>query len=207
VDDARLVGGVEPGRELVEDLQGLAQGQAALLVHVGAQVAALEELHDQVQPPVGERAEVEDLHDVGVVYAVDRPGLGEEPGGHVRVRRELVVEDLDRDLAADLRVLAEEDLAHGPGPHHVTDVVVPDRLADERVLVIHEAVFQAALLRGARTLKKVRDWRREIKLTCDGQVRGRLDFQRGPEPAHAPASRFNPQSTLRRVHGDGDGPQ
>ncbi len=145
MDDAGLVGGLESGGELVEDLEGLTQGEPPLLVHVGPQVAPLEELHDQVQSPVGERAEVEHLHDVGVVDAVDRAGLGEEPRGHVRVRGELVVEHLHGDLAADLGVLPHENLAHGTGAHQILDVVVADGAADQGVPVIRESIVQGAL--------------------------------------------------------------
>ena len=61
---------------------------------------ALEQLHREVEPAVGRAAEVVDLDDVLVVDLGDRRRLAPEPLDREVVARQLGVEHLDRDLAA-----------------------------------------------------------------------------------------------------------
>ena len=77
---------------------------------------ALEELHREEQPPVVGAPEVEDLDDVLVVDLGDRGGLAAEALDGEVVARQLVVEHLDRDLAAQRDVLGAVDRAGGAWP-------------------------------------------------------------------------------------------
>ena len=57
-------------------------------------------------------------------------GLSLEPGEPVRVRCEGVGEDLQRDLAAQLRVGGLPDLSHAAFPEESSDVVAAEAGAD-----------------------------------------------------------------------------
>ncbi len=74
---------------------------------------ALEQLHHVVVPPVVERAEAEDVDDVAVPNAVDRPRLLDEARDRGRVVRKRPVQHLDRRRFADERV---GDAVHPPEP-------------------------------------------------------------------------------------------
>ena len=64
--------------------------------------------------------------DVRVVEAGEDLRLPLEPGEPIRVRREGVREDLQRDLAIELRVGGLPDLAHAAFPEEGGNVVVPE---------------------------------------------------------------------------------
>ena len=102
---------------------------------------ALEQLHRQVQPIVRGAAEVVDLDDVLVVELGDRGRLAPEPLDREVVARQLVVEDLDRDLAPERDVLGAID---GPGsalPDDVEDLeAVAEELADQRIASISPCI-------------------------------------------------------------------
>ena len=101
VDDAV---GVARG-ERVGDLRG-EQGRAdrregAVLPEVAVQVGALDQVHDERQQ-VALDDQVADPHDVGVGQAQQDGALAQEAHHDVRVVRELLLEDLDRDGLAGL---------------------------------------------------------------------------------------------------------
>jgi hypothetical protein len=120
--------------ELDEDLDRLVDRQRPLaLEHLG-QGLPLEELHRHVQAAVAGPTEVEDLDDVIVLDLADGGRLAAESLDRQVVARQLVVQHLDRDLAAQGHVLG---LVDGPGGAVAEpldqEVAVADRGADDRV--------------------------------------------------------------------------
>jgi len=73
-------------------------------------------------------AEIVDLDDVLAADLVDRARLLEEPLDDFLVRRQLAMDDLERDLLADQRMLGEVDGTHPAGADLGQDPVVADRL-------------------------------------------------------------------------------
>ncbi len=96
-----------------------------------AQRLARQVLHDEVRLTVGGLAEVEDLDDVLVRDHVDRARLVEEAGDDVGIARQNGVQQLDRHLAAEDRVLGEVDDAHSALAQKARDPVVPDRVVNQ----------------------------------------------------------------------------
>ncbi len=68
--------------------------------------------------------------DVGVVEAGEDLRFPLEPGQPIRIRREGVRQDLQRDLAVELGVGGLPDLAHAAFPEQSGDVVVAEAGAD-----------------------------------------------------------------------------
>ena len=67
-----------------------------------------------------------DLRDVGVIEGREDLRLPREPGEPVRISRESVWEDLQGNLAVELRVGGLPDLAHAAFPEEGGDVVMPE---------------------------------------------------------------------------------
>jgi hypothetical protein len=112
VDDAGLVGSLEPLGHLAADVERLVHGQRPRLDHPG-----------QGRP--GDQLENEEVDIVDVLEAVDgghvrvvqrgeELGLPLEAGQPLRVAGELHGEDLDGHLAPQLRILGRPDDAHPP---------------------------------------------------------------------------------------------
>jgi len=78
-------------------------------VEEGAQAAAGQVLADE-EGALFVVAPVVDGHDVGVGQAGSRPGLGLEAAEERPVARQRRVQELDRDLPTQSRVVGEEDL-------------------------------------------------------------------------------------------------
>ena len=78
---------------------------------VGERVAG-EQLHDEVELPVGGAAEVGDAHDVLVVDEAGGARLGGEARDGVGLRAELRMEQLERDLLLQEQVVGDVDPAH-----------------------------------------------------------------------------------------------
>src|SRR5688572_13816945 len=76
------------------------------------------------------RADIEDLHDAGVLDAADRARFVEEPLHVLGVLRDRSVEQLDRDVRADVLLLGEPDLAHAADTDASDDLEISDRLPD-----------------------------------------------------------------------------
>ncbi len=111
---ARLARGVLLG---VEPLDRAAEG------------LALDQPHRVVRPPVGISAQAVDRHDPRMLQPPGEPGLEQEPRLAGRVVRVVRPQLLHRDLAIELRVDRQEDLAQPParmGPHD------PEPLVDRR---------------------------------------------------------------------------
>jgi hypothetical protein len=127
VDQPGGVGGdqaVAGGDEEVEDL---APG-ARLSLQPGVQGAAAEELHGQEDLLVDD-ADVVDADDVGVGQPGHRLGLAHQARGREGVGLGAVgVEDLERDLPVQLRIVRAVDDAHGPGADLVEDDVAAELL-------------------------------------------------------------------------------
>ncbi len=115
VDDAALVRCGQCVGDLQRDHQRAFRRQWRFGADQVRQRAAREVLHDEVHEllvagrPGLDHPVVDDVDDVRVADRVDRLGLVEEPLGDLSVSRELVVQDLERDLLADARVLGEID--------------------------------------------------------------------------------------------------
>ena len=114
VDDALAVRGGEAPRDLERPVDRLLlrHGRA---VELAAQRLALEQLGHGVGDAVV-RAEVVDREDVRMRERGDGLGLALEARERVGVRGQLRGEDLDGDLAVELRVARAVDLAHPPAP-------------------------------------------------------------------------------------------
>ena len=116
----------------------------ALVAQHLAEVEAVEALHDEVDVAVGRGARVGDVDDVGVADLGRGARLAAEARHQVRLPRELRVQDLERDLLADLDVLGLVDGAHAAGAEHALDAIAPvDDHADQRLRCRHFAGVRA----------------------------------------------------------------
>ena len=106
-----LVRGLQRRADRLEDLQHLAGREAAALVQDRPQVDPLEQLHHVERPPVGEIVELEDVDDARVLDHVDGARFLHEARDHLRRRRQLAAQHLDRGLPAEDPVLG---LVDGP---------------------------------------------------------------------------------------------
>ncbi len=116
-------GDLAPGRVAqtvllaVEPLDGVAQG------------LALDESHRIVRPPVGVSPQSIDRHDARMLQPPGEPGLEQEPRLAERVVRVIRPQLLQRDLAIELGVDRQEDLAQPPAcvrPHDAKALVDGD---------------------------------------------------------------------------------
>ena len=112
MDDALRVRGGERAAHATHQQRRLGlRGGAAHLDAVRERLA-LEEFHHQERVPRGHVAEVEHLHDAGVLDGGGRLRLVEEPVDDLAVPRQLGVQDLHGGDPADQRVLGPIDRAH-----------------------------------------------------------------------------------------------
>ena len=86
----------------VEPLDGAAEG------------LALDEPHRVVRPPVGVSPQAIDRHDARMLQPPGQPGLEQEPRLAERVVRVVSPQLLERDLAIELGIDRQEDLAQPP---------------------------------------------------------------------------------------------
>ena len=133
VDDADRVRRGERRQHLGHDLDQAAERDRAGPHDLGEGVA-LDVLHHDERPAVGELREVEHAGDVLVAHQVDRAGLGEEPLEQLGAARARVQQDLDRDPAADRRVHREVDPAHAALAEQARDAVAADLAAEQRIV-------------------------------------------------------------------------
>ena len=138
MDHAGAVRGGECARDLRRDVQRAHHLDDALLRDQLREGFSLEVLHDVEVVALGRHPEVVDLHDVLVVDPRHRLRLLEEALDDLLVARELAVDDLERDLLADQRVLGEVHRTHSAGPDLVQDAVAADRMAgaDQAGLIV-----------------------------------------------------------------------
>jgi hypothetical protein len=130
VDDGVGVGGGQRAGDLRADVERAGDRDAALVAgQLHREGLPLEVLHDEEVLAVVGLPEIVDLHDVLVADLVDGARLVEEPADHLLVAGQLAVDDLERDLLADVRMLGEK---HHPHPAHADarkDSVIAERLA------------------------------------------------------------------------------
>ncbi len=111
------MGEVERIEELPHDPHRLIDSKGLVLVKEAAELASLDELHYEIRE-LSFYPEVVDLHDVRVVKARGRFRLAHEPrrviARHIRSKRLTLPNRLDRDLAAQRRVIAVIHNSHTP---------------------------------------------------------------------------------------------
>ena len=95
---------------------------------------AVEILHDDVRPAVGQHREIEHVDDALVADQVDRLRLGEEPLDEIAAIAALARQHLDRDAAADRRMHALVDAAHAADAEQPRDAIRADRRAEQHVV-------------------------------------------------------------------------
>ena len=131
VDDARLVGLLQPAPDLGGDLERAEEVELAALDE-GLHRLARDELHRDVEA-LGPLAHVVHLGDRRVVHRRRRVRLLQEPPLALLVARELGGQDLEGHQAAQVRVAGLVDDAHAALPEQLLDLVVLDGLADHRL--------------------------------------------------------------------------
>ena len=117
----RLEDRQEPGPIVVGAVAGLEQlGQGV----------ALDQLHGEEGPAVGEGAQLVDGDDAGVLELAADLRLLDEPSDHVRIIAEVVAEDLQSHVASEVGVAALED-----GAHAAAGDLAVDAIADRGIVV------------------------------------------------------------------------
>jgi hypothetical protein len=94
-----------------EEAGAVVGGVVAGLEQLG-QGVALDQLHGEEGPAVGEGAQLVDGDDAGVLELAADLGLLDEAADHLGILAEVVAEDLQGDVAAEVGVAALEDRAH-----------------------------------------------------------------------------------------------
>src|SRR4029077_14536297 len=112
-------------------------------------------------------AKIAHLQDVIVVELRHRGGLATEPLERSVVRRELSVQDLDRDAFAQRRVLAAIDRARAALPDFLDEqIAIRDHLAEQRIATTGGRDWGAALRTKARVLWRGRAALRAVPHDC-----------------------------------------
>ena len=124
MDDAGFVRRLQRLRDLLGNRQRLSQWDRPLRDPVG-EGRPFDEFQDERLGVVA-LLDAVDLRDVRVVEAGEDVRFPLEPGQPIRVSGEGVGQDLQRDLAAQLRVGGAIDLAHAPLADEGGDIVVPE---------------------------------------------------------------------------------
>ena len=102
-----------------------------------AKGAAVQELHGQVNLPVGETTEVIDAHDVVVADGRGGQSLALKAADRLGARGNLGTEQLQRHDLADIDVLGSVDSAHPARTHPVEQPETPgDYLADPAIILV-----------------------------------------------------------------------
>ena len=121
MDDVVRVRCPERIGDLHRDAHGPRGWELAGLGDRGRERLAVEQLHDDVGAATGLVHEVRALDDVLVANDIDRARLGEEPREQRRIARDLRLQRLDRDRAAERDVHAANRMyQHTRDPRHRT---------------------------------------------------------------------------------------
>ena len=120
------------------DLHGSPDGDGVSLAEVSLQRLPIDELHDDVEVPVG-LAAVEDADDARRLEAGGQPGLAEEPVGDAGLLREVGVQELDRHVEVEVAVAAPVDDAHAPLADPREELAPPDGGQSQVRIVGHAA--------------------------------------------------------------------
>ena len=131
VDDARLVGLLQPAPDLARDLEGAQEVELAALDE-GLDGLALDELHRD-EEALGPLVHVVDLGDCGMGDRGRRARLLQEAALAVLVARPLGRQHLEGHQPAEAGVAGLVDDAHAALPEQLLDLVVLDGLADHRL--------------------------------------------------------------------------
>ena len=128
VHDAQLVGLAERAGYLSREVEYLVERRDAG-GHPVAQRPSLDEFHGDERRPV-DLVDLVDGGDVGMVDGGRGLSLADEALDPLVVGRDVLRQDLERDLPAELRVLGGVDDAHAAAAELVDDPVVRDSLVD-----------------------------------------------------------------------------
>ena len=126
VDDPLRVRRAQRARHLVDDGDRAQQIEAALARQHGVERFAVQILHHEEDGPVVRLAEVGDVDDVRVIDQARRARLAQEALDRLLAAAVPLVEDLHRDLLADVDVLAAVDDAHAAATHDLAQLVLAD---------------------------------------------------------------------------------
>jgi hypothetical protein len=124
VDDPLGVRGAEASRDLRAVADRLADRKGTL-AQPPAQRLALEQLTDQVRSAFV-RADVVEIEDVRVIQRAGRAGFLLEALEPMGILRDLLGQDLDRNLATETAVSRSVDLTHPPGPERPEDLIAAE---------------------------------------------------------------------------------
>ena len=106
---------------LVRNRPGLVQPQRAAPQTLG-EILPVDQLHDERAAGEG-RLQPVNPGDVGVIERCEHLCLALEPGQPIGIAREVIGQDLDRDLAVEPHVARAVDLAHAAGAERSEDLV------------------------------------------------------------------------------------
>ena len=123
VDDARLAGGVERGRQIGRDPRRLGGIEPAIPGQALAERLAGYIVHD-IEKEILARTCRMHRHDVGVSQPGDGPGFRQEAAGESFVGGELGVNDLDRHVAVERGIPGAVHDAHASAPDLVPQLVL-----------------------------------------------------------------------------------
>ena len=149
MDDAARVRRFEAAQHGARDEARARRRQLSLLELVGERVAR-EQLHDEIELPLGGTAEVGHADDVLVLDEAGGARLDGEALDGVGLGAHLGVQHLERDLLLQEHVIGDEDPAHaafGEPAHHAV-LAVDDRAFDE--LALHPMRDVITRRRGSR---------------------------------------------------------
>ena len=129
MDHAAGVGVGHRLRDRLEDRQepGQVVGRARAGREQVGQRLALDQLHGEERPAVGEGAQLVDRHDARVLQLAADLRLLDEPADQVGVVAEVLAEDLDGHVAAEVGVAALEHGAHAAAGDLAVDPVAESR--------------------------------------------------------------------------------
>jgi hypothetical protein len=136
MDDAARVRVMHGVRELTEHIERARNDKALVAFDEAIHRFAVGVLHRQVEPVVGQLAEVVDRDDVRMPKSVDRTRLTPESRDELRIAREARHQDLDRFLPTELEMLGEKYLAHPAAPERREDAppIVKDRTDQTEII-------------------------------------------------------------------------
>ena len=130
MNDALVVGVLERLRDLPRDLERLVDGNGTAGEPL-LQILALDQL-EREEGLAARLLEPVDRGDVGMVERREHVRLALEAGEPLRVPRDFRGQDLDRDVAVQVRVSRAIDLAHPAGAERRGDPVVGEALANHQ---------------------------------------------------------------------------
>ncbi|MFN8555834.1 MAG: hypothetical protein U0531_00260 [Dehalococcoidia bacterium] len=126
MDQADGVHRVESACQLLDKLYGLGDGQRTAPRENVHQRAALDQFHRQIGAAV-RLARVQHLDDVGMADLRQQPPLAHEARPGFGVEREMGVQDLERDISVEQRIIGAVDDGEATGAEGKAQLVASDR--------------------------------------------------------------------------------